>query len=606
MLGILFFCNPQAYQMTMEEDLSEKGIPFLQEGDYVLDVTYEGSPAGNSIIIYSEDMTGADNSLGCELARQEIAEGSGIVRIPLQLVQGVHDIRSKTELDDATAFYVKKMEIQSVQLQNTDHLLLGGLCLFAAMTTMLLGCCVPMEKYRDGAVLIGLGIIVSLPLFSDFLFEGNDMYFHLARLEGLYQGLRAGDFPVRINPVQISGYGSLSAAMYPQLFLYPAALLRFGRVSLMLCYKLLLVAINIGSAVTAFYGVKNICKSRRMALLASILYTFSLYRLNNLYFRAALGEVLAMVFLPLVVWGIYEVLWGERKRWIILTLGITGVLQSHVLSTELCVFFLILEVLYWAVSGKRRDFWKRVLDGCKAAALTVLLNASFLIPFLFFCGENLQSFHMENEVAISAAYFSQMFASYMTPDGPSLSLGTTQGEMPLTIGGILMAGAVLFCIMVSKRKGRTVTAQLGKHCLVFGLLSLLLASWLFPWEKLNGNAVINKLSTPLQFAWRFLGPASMFLCIVAAVGIVWFAEEKAGRSWVYGIMAVVLLGTSAYFFDMMTLQLNQTSDKMRLEGVNSSDSMYILYISQQEVDYFGHLVWYETTCGIDKERTHSC
>lgn len=572
-LGIVCIGNPQAYHFTLEENLPENRISFLQKGDYVLDVTYS-SPAGNAVVVSSNEVAGADNRMGGELVRREIAEGAGVVRIELSLDQGVYGIHVGTQLDNESAFYIGRLEVWSLRLQNTDHYFLALLCLLAAFATALLGLFVPVEKYRDAAVLLGIGLVASLPLFSDFIYEGNDFRFHMARIEGLYQGLLAGDFPVRINPVQISGYGSLSATMYPQLFLYPIALLRFGRISLMLCYKLLLVAVNIGSAAFAFYGVKNICKSRRIAFAASILYTFSLYRLNNLYFRAALGETLAMVFLPLVIWGIYEVLWGDRRKWYILMFGMTGVLQSHVLSTELCVLFLLPEVAYWAVKGSRKEFWKRLLAGTKAAVLTIFLNASFLVPFLFFCGENLQSFRMENEVPATGAYFSQMFASYMIPAGASLEPGATQGEMPLTVGGLLAVGAVLFCISCSRQKEKTAENQLGKHCLVFGLCSLLLSSWLFPWEKLTGLELINTLSTPLQFAWRFLGPASIFLCITAAVGFVRFAENWDKR-WIYGAVAAVTFCSAGYFFDMLSSEMEQTCDKMLLESYRVSDSMYM-------------------------------
>ena len=49
----------------------------------------------------------------------------------------------------------------------------------------------------------------------------------LARINGIYEGLRTGQFPVQINPVQLGGYGYLPGSMYPQLFLYFPAILKF-------------------------------------------------------------------------------------------------------------------------------------------------------------------------------------------------------------------------------------------------------------------------------------------------------------------------------------------------------------------------------------------
>ena len=53
----------------------------------------------------------------------------------------------------------------------------------------------------------------------------------------------------------------------------------------------------------------------------------------NLYTRATLGESLAMIFFPMVLLGLYEVLRRDEKRWPLLALGMTGVCMSHLLST---------------------------------------------------------------------------------------------------------------------------------------------------------------------------------------------------------------------------------------------------------------------------------
>ena len=45
---------------------------------------------------------------------------------------------------------------------------------------------------------------------------------------------------------------------------------------------------------------------------------------------------LLRILLPLIIWGVYEILWGEG-RWLVLVWGMTGVLESHVLSTEICI-----------------------------------------------------------------------------------------------------------------------------------------------------------------------------------------------------------------------------------------------------------------------------
>lgn len=582
-LGVCFVVNQKPYQKSLfdESNPENKLFYFLQEGDYVLEVTFEGSPKGNAVIVSSEQLTDSHNQAGVELARENISEGAGIVRIPFTLEQGTHDVSVTTEMDGTDHRYIKKAMIQSVSLPNKDGYFLGALCFAGVFLIGFLGVSVPYGKYRNVLVLIGLGMGASLPFLTDYLCAGDDLLFHITRLEGVYQAMRTGEFPVRINPLQSQGFGNLSATMYPQLFLYPAALLRFVGVSTMLCYKILVVCMNIGTALISFYSVKAITKSEKTGFAMSALYTFALYRLTNLYFRAALGESLAMVFLPLVIWGIYEILYGERKKWYVLVFGMTGVLQSHVLSFGMCIFFLILEGLFWLVSVKRRELGSRLISGLKATGLTILLNASFLIPFLYFSGEDFQVFHMESEVSGSGAYLTQMFQMFVPVKGMNLTQGEAMGEMPLSIGAVLAVGVILFVIAFSRRKSSTISQQeiliehIGKHCLVYGLISLLLASWIFPWEKLHQIAFINTLVTPLQFAWRFLGPATVFLCIVSAVGVVRFVSEQREFQWVYGVMTAVLLCSTGYYFDAIAREVPQDNDKMYYESLMHSDGMYM-------------------------------
>lgn len=89
----------------------------------------------------------------------------------------------------------------------------------------------------------------------------------------------------------------------------------------------------------SYRSFSGVFRSKEKGLLAAFLYTLSIYRLIDLYTRAALGEGMAMIFLPLVMWGMYELFLGNEKKWYLAALGFTGVMQCHILSTELAVCF---------------------------------------------------------------------------------------------------------------------------------------------------------------------------------------------------------------------------------------------------------------------------
>lgn len=423
---------------------------------------------------------------------------------------------------------------------------------------------------------VGIGLIAGIPLYADFFMNGHDFSFHLLRIEGIYQAMAAGDFPVRLNPLQISGYGYLSATMYPQLFLYPVALLRFLHVSVITCYKLLLTVTNVGTALIAYYAVKNITRSEKIGLMMSFLYTLSAYRLMGIYMRCAIGEILAMTFIPLVIWGVYECLWG-RRRWIILTLGITGILQSHILSVEICALFMLLELFWWLISRKKKCVGKRILAGLKSVFAAVLLNLAFLVPFLYFSTHDLYCFNMSNSTANTVVYFSQMFSLFLDTSGISVPRGTTVNEMSLTVGTALLVGMFAFFFWISSEKKNTQEGEnIGIHCAVYALAALFLSSWLMPWGGLISRIpIVEKLTGSLQFVWRFLGIASSFMALCTAIGVVRLMEKKQERSWLTGVVITLCIITTWSLFDDLTGYLGQFSNPMEAEAVEDVDALYL-------------------------------
>lgn len=573
LVGVFLFLGVQPYRHEVQEPTDAVEYPFLQKGSYTLQLTYVNSPADNSVVVISYVMPHERGELGVEYARMAIPEGSGVVRIPLEVEEGAYNVWLSMLRDGGEDCYLQDISLQSNNLLYKDRYFFGLLFFVAAAVLLYCFLMLPAEKYGTPVVLVLIGLAASLPLMSRSLIGGDDLEFHLTRLEGIYLGLRAGEFPVRITSQQMQGYGGLTAVMYPQLFLYPAAVLRFLGVSLMNCYKLLLVAINVGTAFAAYYAAKNICKSHRAGLFMSVLYTFALYRLTNLYTRAALGEVLAMTFLPLVIWGTYEVLWG-RHRWIVLVLGMTGVLQSHVLSVEMSALFMLLELVLWLVSRKKKQFVRRIWDGVKAVAVTVLLNAGFWVPFLRYCTEDLQCFMLPPQTGDTVAYFSQMFALFPGVLGKNIAAGSTQGEMPLTVGGVLLLGLVIFAY-ACREKRDDVVCGIGVHCALYGVLALLMASWIFPWARLEAVSWLEPLCSSIQFAWRFLGPASVFLCMTTAIGLDGLLRESDSCRWVLALCAGLTLAGAWNLFDKLAYEQFQYEDTMELEGYCLADGMYM-------------------------------
>ena len=301
---------------------------YLPAVEYYLEIEPADDNKGGGFILTAESLVTSENKQGVDLFAGEMAAGNKTMRFIADVPTDVRYVMlySKGE--------VKAWRLQSVGLMNYDNYLLALIFFLLAGGSWSYGGMFYKEEHNTILCLIGLGILASFPLFGNYLIQGTDLVFHLARINGIYEGLRTGQFPVRINLIQLGGYGYLSGSMCPQLFFYIPAFLKFFHISTMLEMKLLIFGANLSTAILSYYAVRGICRNHKIALMAAVLYTLNTYRLINFYSRGVLGEGLAMVFLPLILWGTYEILWNSQKKWWILALGMTDVFGSHILSLE--------------------------------------------------------------------------------------------------------------------------------------------------------------------------------------------------------------------------------------------------------------------------------
>ncbi len=393
-------------------------------------------------------------------------------------------------------------------------------------------------------VLLGVTVLASYPLFYGMVGPGHDLNFHLYRIEGIKDGLLSGQFPVRLHPTHNNGYGYISSSVYPELFLYFPAFLRLLGASPVMAYHTFLVLVNGMTAWIMYVCAKGISRSRYAGLLASVLYTLSTWRIINLYHRAAIGEALAMMFFPVLLYGLYLLLAGDHRKWWVLALGCSGILQSHVISSV----FAVLAILVTAAIYYREFLQKqRFLGFVKAGALTMLLNLWYLAAFLtYYLGADLSIKHTpkNTEFYQNAIFPTELFNLFNTSFGHSQLLEQgLQGNMSLSLG-VGVTAALVICgahFLLGKKEegasGRFYGVMTGMGCAL-----LFMASTLFPWRLLQRVAPVNAFCGTVQMPWRFLSLASPMFCIAAA-GIL----ARRGRQE-RKVTALVVLGVCSLAF----------------------------------------------------------
>lgn len=421
------------------------------------------------------------------------------------------------------------------------------------------------RKRQDRAELFFLYTAVlfaSAPLFLPYLIRGHDMRFHLNRILGIRDSLEQGMFPVRLNSFSFNGFGYGEPVFYPNLFVYIPALLMKAGIPMVGAVQLWLMLCNAGTAAIMYFSAGRLFRSRTAGCFCSILYTLGIYRLGNCYTRAAYGELLAMMFLPLVIYGFYEVFFGKEKNWKLLTIGLTGVVQSHIISAVLTAALCTAGGL---VCIRRILSRERFAALTKALVFTICLNLWFLIPLVDYMGAGLNLDALQFQADKCALTLSKLLELFPIAMGatPSIDYGA-RDSMALTLGfPVLAAAGLLMFQWIQQKKegageqgekedgnGRAAHAawRLALLFLLIGSAAAFASLALFPWKYLMQFGWFRLAASYIQFPWRLVGVALCFLSMAGgyAVSRQW-ADARRFRA--AGVLLAVSVLVSQHFLD---------------------------------------------------------
>lgn len=528
----------------VQEELYSKTL-VLERGSYQVKIAYTSSEEGNALWIRNHDV---------QIDSAEIPAGEGELCYDLRIEEPTPNLEVSVHYAGKGYFELKSFALETAKPWHRDGWVRGLLVLTAALVILLLDLLVRTGKMTERMsfeiyVVLGIAVLSSTFLLNEnSVGHGDDLTYHLTRIEGIAQGLRDGQFPVRIYPDMLAGNGYLNA-MYPSLFLYIPAFFRLLGVSYVVSYKLFLIGVNFATAFAMYAAIKCFTKSGRAVLLGTALYVFARYRLNNMLVRGALGETLAMIFLPLLIAGVWQIAAGDRKKWWIFVVAATGVIQSHVLSTV--VYAVIALVLFAAGAGKMvRE--KRTVELGMAAGLILLLNLGFLVPFL--------TYYFQGNLNLGA--LTETFAYWVESLNPAYLLGIfriTQDDagfvrdFALHLPMLCLLGICLIVCVHHRGCGSDRERFLGRLFVLACFLLFMTTNW-FPYEKIKDIAFLDRFFSMIQFPWRFEGPA---IGILVITGSVWIAKDQHIERYcnvlVAALVVMVLLDASYW-----NLQWNQS------------------------------------------------
>lgn len=445
------------------------------------------------------------------------------------------------------------------------------------------------------AILIFASFYASLPLLTDFLFWGHDLDFHLNRIMALANGLEAGHIFVPIQTEVLNGYGYASPLFYSQLFLYVPAILYNLAVPIQVCYQIYAMLVNIITCWIAYYSFKGIVRDSKIAAAGALIYLLSAYRITNLYIRAAVGEYTAMAFFPLIVYGFICVYTKDEKElgirdYLPIVIGLSGLIESHVLSCELSALFIAVVCL---VNYKKTFQFKRLITLVKAAALTLAVNMAFILPFIDSMQMNIRvNNEPVNHIQVHGTYLQQVFSAFQMSFGDSRR--GMNAEMPLSLGIALVFGVLIFmasyCRQNEKQTRKSSVVKVGATCTVFTIASIILSLRFFPWDSLeNMNKLLAKVLCIVQFPWRYLSMATIFAAVATVIGLYVVKETRSVRSTqlIGGTLCVITILTNSLFMVNFTDNINNErvyGDADVIKAISSGE-----YIIDNTIE--GNLRW---------------
>lgn len=349
-------------------------------------------------------------------------------------------------------------------------------------------------KKRENQIFFSVTLITIFvaisPLLSRYCLLGHDSEYHLLRIEALKDQIMMWRPFLRVNPLYFGGMGYASSMFYPDILLYIPAFMRVLGFGVDTSYhSYMAICIILGYLVTYICG-KKITDNRYISMFFAVILTLSSYHLDDIMVRAAAGEYTAFVFIPIVVYGLFNLFFEEFNKPYVLGLGMGLVLLSHTLSFVMCLMMIVILMMFnFDVFLKAP---KLILKLAATALVTLAATAFYWIPVL-------EQFS-EAVFYVSEPWIEPVESAVKLVDTFTFSLPTLGVGLMI----LLLPRVLIF------RNHDDKVMKFADQCIVAGFMFAIMATDIVPWK------IVGKYFSMIQFPWRFYVVSSVLLAFGAA------------------------------------------------------------------------------------------
>lgn len=397
------------------------------------------------------------------------------------------------------------------------------------------------------------------------IISADDLPYHMNRIRELRLNLQNGVINPQLYTYEFNGTGFLLGTFYPQLTLYPYVIFSMLLNNYVNGVYLGMAFYCFLTMLFTYITVNKIWKNNVMSISSAVIYSFSSYHTINAFTRFALGEYIAMSFLPLVLYGFYAIMFGKKKDWPYLGLGLSAVLFSHVLSTF--IYMIFLAILFILFIWKVEDKISRILELIKSVILFILSSAIWIVPFI-----EQELYHKYPQPSPQNLFLNAKNMSELVISAVNNNYIRVAGGGTYSIGIILLI--VIMVAMVNIRKLDRTT----KIIYVLGLLTFFAASNMFPW-----NLLMHTPIKVIQFPFRILSISTFLISVVGGqlcYIIMSNITEKKISAFTMLIFLLVIHYTGLYQLYNSPASHNgdeYINNKLYVDGANKK---YIWYLDQ--------------------------
>ena len=404
-----------------------------------------------------------------------------------------------------------------------------------------------IEKYIPYLILISVAIFLSMKLFiKDFNIMIDDGIQHISRIIENYIEISKGNLYPEIFSRMCNNFGYSWNIFYGPLTAFLPLIFKLITNSFITAMKIYLLITLIASGITMYKFLSISTKNKYIGILGGVLYMSAPYHLTDMYNRLAVAEFTSFVFIPLVFLGLWSIFNEEKKRKICLIIGATGLILTHIISTIIVAIF---SIIYIAINYKKLKDKEIIKSLLISTLFTIVITAFYTFPMLEHKNATSYEVFVENRMGTIQIYEIKKIS-------PLQLFIREKEEFHFELGFVTIFGLILTPIALMKmEKGRKKEYIFS---LILGILCLIFTLDIFP---IN----FGKLSTIIQFPWRFLEFSTFFLSIIAAInfGII-IKNFKFSDVVIISIIAVLL----SLYSNNEIYTSNEPNENDLIQGVN--------------------------------------